>query len=192
MFILNVAKVSNNEVNSCDSIPCQQTPQVSYHSQYSGQTSFYSGHSMMSQCAGFPYMVICFRRYCKCLHYVDCIAKWSYMLMSGKHLILVASVVNFSMISDHIPAGTCGAVFRNFNWWFFFTVKSAIVLYYSHSLTASAVLTWLLTEIDCMCGGKQNFPWGLFSSAAVCWVWVAGWRIENETVWLSHARLPLD
>lgn len=63
MFIFNVAKVSNNKVNICRGNICEQILQASVCTKRSNsfQQFFYSCDSVMSQCARFPYMVICFR-----------------------------------------------------------------------------------------------------------------------------------
>lgn len=42
MFILNVAKSSNNEVNVCKSNPCKQKPLISDCSEHSAFNSFFS------------------------------------------------------------------------------------------------------------------------------------------------------
>ena len=59
MFILNVAKVSNNEVNVYRSNPCEQKAQASDGSECSVSNSFfYFQPEPTSACDGFLYMVI--------------------------------------------------------------------------------------------------------------------------------------
>ena len=135
MFILNVVKASNNAANVCKSHPWEQKPQISDCCEHFQQFFLLAAQAFVNSCRISLYGHLLQAGYWSV--YITYTATCSYVLISGKPVILVAVVVNVSPVSDHIPAGTC--------FWlvWFFTVESGAILNYSHS---NATCSYMLTS----------------------------------------------